>query len=287
MIGRRQSRGAVVVLSAVAVVGPASGWMTQAIGAEPSSQPATTGPAEVVPLDPAVEKILDRLERKGKTIEDIEAVVHYSKIDTVLGSKQKYEGILRFMKDEPNPRFLIRFDKRNHDGIISEQKEWHVFDGQWYIEAREKTQTINKREVLRPGERRELFRLGQGPFPLPFGQNKADIVRNLTVKLAAPAKDDPADTDHLECTPRPGTKLAEKYGTVHFYIERKTDLPIQLRTVEKEEENEIVVSFPQIKLNPKLPTGAMSLPTLKDYTVTEERLPPVEPEPTEEKKAGE
>ena len=113
----------------------------------------------------------------------------------MLDDVQKYEGILRFRVGEPNPRFLIRFDKFIQEGIESREKQWHAFDGQWYIEVREKTETINKRQIVRPGEKLNVFKLGQGPFPLPFGQNKKDILDNFTVKLIRPdSPKDPPDT---------------------------------------------------------------------------------------------
>jgi len=238
----------------------------------PSNLSAKTKPA---PLDPGVEKILDRLERKE--VKDIEADLKYVTKDMILDTTQKYEGILRFIMDKPNPRFFIRFDKFSQAGIVSNKKQWHLFDGQWYIEAREKTSTISRIQIVRPGEKLDVFKIGKGPFPLPFGQKKDDIVRHFDVKLIAPdPKKDPPDTDHLECKPKIGTELADKYGTVHFYIHRKLDLPILVRTVEKEDGKEIEARFSpdKMKINKGLPGSKLNLPPLPGYEVSEDRLPP-------------
>ncbi len=245
---------------------------------EPASQPATTtAPAEPAePLDPAVERLLDRLQAKGDKIDSIEAKIEFIKIDPVLEDRQEHRGILRFKQTTPNPRFFIEFDRFKHEGITTRRKQWHVFDGQWYIEARETTQTITRREIVRPGETLEVFKLGQGPFPLPFGQKKADIVQHFTLRIVPPGPDDPKHTDHLECTPRPGSEMARKYGTVHFYMDRTLDLPVRVETREKQEGNEIIASFEDVKVNPGLVESQLNLPDLPGYTTDKIPLPPTD-----------
>jgi len=247
-----------------------------ATAADAATQPTTqvSAPASAPAIDPAVDKILDRLERRGARIDAIEAAIEFTKIDPILEDKQVHRGILRFKQAEPNPRFFIRFDELKLENLApKKEKQWHVFDGQWYIEAREKTKTITKRQIVRPGETLEVFKLGQGPFPLPFGQKKADILKHFDVKLLPSKPKDPEHSDHLECTPRPGTELAKKYETVHFYIDRALDLPVRVQTVEKEEGNEIIASFTKIKVNPGLVESQLNLPELRDYAIDTIPLP--------------
>lgn len=246
--------------------------VTTALAAEPATRPAAqascpaTAPAST--CDPAVTKILDRLEKKGAKVEALEAAIEFIKIDPVLEDKQIHRGVLRFKQTKPNPRFFIRFDELKLESLAPKKdKQWHVFDGRWYIEAREKTKSITKREIVRQGETLEVFKIGQGPFPLPFGQKKADVLKHFEVKLVTSKLKDPKHSDHLECTPRSGTELADKYETVHFYIDQTLDLPVRVQTVEKEEGNEIIASFTKIKVNPGLPDSKLNLPNLKDYSI--------------------
>jgi len=255
----------ILLLMAGPVVKP-----TAVRAAEAATQPATlaSAPASAPAMDPAVDKILDRLEKKGARIDAIEADIEFTKIDPILEDKQVHKGILRFKQAKPNPRFFIRFDELKLENLApKKEKQWHVFDGQWYIEAREKTKSITKRRIVQPGETLEVFKLGQGPFPLPFGQKKADILKHFEVKLLPSKPSDPEHSDHLECTPRPGTELAKKYETVHFYIDRTLDLPVRVQTVEKEEGNEIIASFTKIKVNPGLVESQLNLPDLPDYSI--------------------
>jgi hypothetical protein len=230
-----------------------------------TSQPASE-------LDAQTEAILDRLERKGATVKDLIAKIEYIKEDEVLQSRQVFTGALRFKEEDPNPRFLIKFDKSVHDGVVSNRAEWHAFDGRWYIEARESTRSINKREILAPGSKEDIFRLGEGPFPLPFGQKKADIVKHFRVRLIPPREGDPPNTDHLECTPLRGTKLARQYDAVHFYVDRKLDLPVKMTTVQREDEQQITANFSDLRVNTGMAGADLNLPAMPDYNVTEHRL---------------
>jgi len=259
----------------IAIGRPQAALPAEPGASQPASAPVASAPAAV---DPEVERILDRLERRGAEIRDIETDLTFVKTDPVLEDTQKFTGTLLFRQDTPNPRFLIRFDRFEQEGVVRDKREWHAFDGTWYTEARESTRTIVRRQIVRPGEAVEVFRLGQGPFPLPFGQKKAEILAHFRVRILPAAPDDPPDTVHLECTPIPGTQMAEKYGTVHFLIDRRLDLPVRVRTVEKAEGYEIAASFPAagIRVNRGLPAGALSLPDLPDFQVDTVPLPPPE-----------
>lgn len=228
--------------------------------------PVASAPAGAVPQ---VDQILDRLEKKGDQVRDIQSRITFSKIDPVLEDKQIFYGILRFKEDKPNPRFFIRFDKFTQEGMTRDVKEWHVFDGQWYIEAREKTKTIVKRQVVRPGETVNVFRLGQGPFPLPFGQKKADIEKHFSVKLIEPQATDPANSFHVECTPKPSSDMEKRYGKIDFYIDKAMDLPVRVRTTEKGENVQVIADFPalSIEVNKGLVGSELNLPDLGEYQV--------------------
>jgi hypothetical protein len=241
------------------------------LAAESASKPAASAPATssapAGKVDPAIDKILDRLERKGDTVDSIEAAIEFTKIDPALDETQEYKGILRFKQAKPNPRFFIRFDEHKQDKVVRQKKQWHVFDGQWYIETRDDSNVITKRQVVRPGETLEVFKLGRGPFPLPFGQKKADILKHFSVVLVPSTPKDPPQTDHLACTPLPNTDLAKKYATVHFHIDKTLDLPVRVQTVEKEEGKEIIASFSSIKLNTGMVASQLDMPDMPDKQI--------------------
>ncbi len=234
-----------------------------------SSAPAGGG---VKAADPKLDAILTRLESKGDEIDNIQADIIFTKIDPVLEDKQVFKGILRFKQDKPNPRFYIEFRKFIQEGVERDKKEWHIFDGEYYIEAREKTHTVIKRQIVRPGEPINVFRIGQGPFPLPFGQKKAEILDNFDCRLVPPGVGDPPNADHLECTPKPESDMARKYGKIDFFIDRELNLPVMVQTTEKAENVQVKAEFPvrSVQINRDLPGSALNLPDLgRDYGTPE------------------
>lgn len=258
-----------------------SGWipaMAADVASRPVVQTTSSAPASApAAVDPAVERILDRWEKKD--IRDVQAELVYVKKDILL--EQKYKGILRFLVDKPSPRFLIRFDQNTIEGVVEKEKEWHVFDGRWYTEAKENTKTVIKREVVRAGDKdaEDLFRVGKGPFPMPFGQKKDDILRHFTIKLVPADPKDPPNTDHLECTPLPGTDMDRRYGKVHFLIDRTLDVPVRVTTVSKEDGQEISASFTNVQVNRGMAASEVNMPSLSGYEVREEPLSDPVPPP--------
>ena len=174
-----------------------------------------------------IEEILTRLEERGDSLKDIRCRVYYEEEDKINLSTTKKEGGILFMKAEPNPRFLISFDRTIVDGQLR-QKEWYLFDGLWLHEAKERIRTVTKREMVRADERIDLFDIETAPFPLPFGQKKDVILEQFKVTLAPPAPEDPEKTDHLICIPRPGSRMARKYEQLEFFIHQEFDLPSRI-----------------------------------------------------------
>lgn len=220
-----------------------------ASGAPAKVQP-TTRPSEAPQLssgDPAVDAILDRLEAKGQAIKGLRCALTYRYVivDPVEDAQTK-EGELLFVRDEPNPKFLIHFNKIIADGIVSRRGEYFLFDGQWLTERHDKARTIQRRQIVREGERIDAFKLGTGPFPLPFGQKREAILESFTVKAVKFELGDPRNSQHLRCVPRPATELARKYSRVDFYIDKRIDLPVRIVMVRNSDGNRIEVDFKQI-----------------------------------------
>src|SRR6185295_13773023 len=94
------------------------------------------------------------------------------------------------------------------------------------------------RTVLQPGEKMNLLKLGEGPFPLPIGQKKEDVYRLFDVKQIAPNPKDPPDSIHLQLKPKPGTAFARRFGMIDVWVDRKTHFPAKIRTEGTDEGND-------------------------------------------------
>src|SRR5208282_426281 len=75
-----------------------------------------------------------------------------------------------------------------------------ILDDRDYLKKHE-----NRTQVLKPGQKLDLFKLGEGPFPLPLGQKREDVLKLFDVAKVDLAPGDPAGTVHLCLTPKDGT----------------------------------------------------------------------------------
>lgn len=244
----------------------------------PTTRP-TTAPAES-PVrssgDPKVDEILDRLEAKGQAIKGLgcELTYRFVTVEPVEDSQTK-EGELLFSRSEPNSQFLIHFTKMIADGIVIRRGEYFLFDGVWLTERNDKARTVIRRQIVREGQRVDPFKLGKGPFPLPFGQKRADTLRNFKVTLEPFALGDPKNTYHLHCVPRPNTELASKYSRVELYVDKKIELPVRIVTERLLDGNRIEVDFKKIDTRMAPAQSRFRIEVPDGYTLSEEPLPPL------------
>ncbi|MCK6484062.1 MAG: hypothetical protein HUU22_16810 [Phycisphaerae bacterium] len=240
------------------------------------SQPASA-PDDAAPSssgDERIDSILDRLETKGKAVRDLRTEVRREAIENfpVEGEKRTQDGKLLFRRLEPNPRFVIRFEKFTADGIVRDDLQAFWFDGEWLIELQEKTKRAIRRQVVRPGEKVDVFKIGHGPFPLPFGQSRRDMLRNFSIRLAPPKPHDPPNCDHLVCIPRASGDLERRYKQVDLYVDRKLELPVRIDAVKKQDDAEIRVYFNKIEVNVGLAAAEFEFTLPAGYHVSEEPL---------------
>jgi hypothetical protein len=250
-------------------------------GAAPA---AADGAAPAAALDPVIDKILMRLEQRQ--IESLQADVrwrlHYL-------SDEPEDDVIRvgeiFYKHErPVGWFLLRFARRIIGNTSKNVAEQHLFDGVWYVKLDEERRSIERVQVREPDDPLDPFKLGQGPFPVPFGQSKQSILQEFVVARIDPAPDDPPSTDHLKLTPREGTRTAETYRYVHFWIAREgpeAGLPVKVRAGKLKPtgqlDADITVTFTNPRLNPGLSASVFKIETPRGFDETVQPLAPIDP----------
>ncbi len=244
-----------------------------------ATQPAaesTTQPATSPATNPQVDALLARMESAGERLQTIRCKVEYTVIDRLNLTETTRFGTILFKRAEPNPMFLIEFDKLIADDVVKRDKQWWLFRDRWLWEIKGKSRTIIKREILHPGEKADFFDIEKAPFPLPFGQQKEKILRNFDVTLVPPQVDDPPDTDHLVCRPKPDSPLADDYSRLDFYVSRKLDLPVKIVAEDVRGDRVSVARFPDLSatdLNVSLSDADFEQPAeSRGFAVAEEPL---------------
>jgi len=257
--------------------------LLSAVAAWGQTAPASA-PATATALDPELDRILTQVEQRR--VQDLHARLSWRQEYVVdePGEAVTKCGEIWYQQAEPVARFLIHFNEWRRGGEKRKLDERHLFDGCWYVEVQSQTKTVQRREVRRPDDPGDPYKVGEGAFPLPFGQKKEDILREFEVALLSPADDDPPNTDHLRLTPRAGTRTGREYKELEFWVDRSgptVGLPLKVRVAKLDGtgrlNSHITIVFSEPQLNRGLRPDTFEIKTPAGYTEMVEKLEPVAP----------
>lgn len=182
-------------------------WQGAVINTEPpavETEPAWTDSVMVTdqPASGEIETaddLLAALETAGNDVRTLSAVVSYIKTFDIQGDTQKRTGTLAFVSSPPegaseaaasfDRRFAITFEEleldngRRVEDASTGYLERYIFDGEWLAEVRPFDKQFVRRQVVAPGDKWDPLRLGEGPFPIPIQQRRADILERFDAKL--------------------------------------------------------------------------------------------------------
>jgi len=230
----------------------------------PPTNPQQAQPAPE-PLDPALDKLLDNIEQHSTNLKTFQADMVYRQEQLDLDVVTVQTGRLYYQADEKRVCFRIHFDDFLQQDLEDDEEPRPVktnediaFDGLWLTRRNERTKFLQKWEIAKTPRKPEDFRLGKGPFPLPFALRKADIIAEFNIELVKPSEKDPKDTHHLLLKPKPKSTFAEEYTTLELWFSRDLYLPHQLRFAQPD--NEVtLVQWTKLKIDKKIPAKNFEL----------------------------
>jgi len=244
-----------------------------------ATSPATTSapqggqrPAEAVSEEAM--KILRELEAAGDKYRTIKADLDYEVVNLTLGDSEKRTGWVAYSKgdDKKTPtRFRVTFKTlKLGAGAEFEELVDYAFDGQWLTIARHKIKDITLYQCAAEGQKVEPLRIGKGPFPLPFGQKAADMVKYFIPSTRPPVESDPAGTVYLRLLTRPQYDAELSTTRMEMWIDAKTYLPVKLKSRDK---NKAVttVTFKNTLTNKTVDESVFNIPHM-DYKVARRLL---------------
>ena len=252
-------RNLLLVLSAILLAG---------LTANAQPAPIINPVGAAAPADPAIDPILQQLDAVGKNLKAFTAKITLTETDNSLGTSTVRVGNVWFEKKaDGSARVHVRFDMRidpaTNRGFPKDKVEY-LLDGPWLIDRNYQTTNEVKRQVLKPGQKMDLFKLGQGPFPLPIGQDPQDVHQQFDVKKLPPDKDDPVNTTHLSLTPKPNTDLSRQFHALDFWVDNKTHMPARVDTTDVKQQTTRSTELRDINVNPAggLPDSDFQLPNI-------------------------
>ncbi|MBX3353350.1 MAG: hypothetical protein KF684_10510 [Phycisphaeraceae bacterium] len=236
--------------------------------------------------------LLVALERAGDTMRTLEAPVVYDRRFKLQGDRHIRRGTLYFSNQLNNAgqrsrAFAIVFSSLQVAGRYEDDPQTWVFDGRWLVEMRPAQKQFVKREVSRPGQPFDPLKIGEGPMPIPIGQDANEILARYDAQLLPAREGLPESwgvpdwllgTYQLLLTPRPGVNEDDEFRTIRLWYEKGTLLPRMAITVNRGGD-ESIVYLESPKANAPLPEGMLNVkepPAGAGWQVQIEELPALE-----------
>jgi len=212
-----------------------------------------------------VEQILDALDQVGQGLKDFDARVSMGQADDVSGEDLTRSGRVCYrIGPDGNAAVNVDFDKKIVGKRMQDKRVQYLLNDGWLTDRDYDRKVEIRRQVTKPGQKINLLKLGEGPFPLPIGQKREDVLANFDVAKGGVGKDDPKDTVHLQLTPKKGTSFERKFKTIDVWVDVKTHFPVRIQTLDKNETTTRTTDLNNIRINPGLKDSDFELPRIGD-----------------------
>lgn len=261
-------------------------WHAQAAGAAfvPPSQsgdePPPCGGDQAAGRDDPVITLLDTLERSADDLRTFTASIHYEVEDALLGEKviRKGELVYRVEPEDREKSFAILFESKIANGRKRDQPKHYIFSGGWFVEVDHQEKLFIKRQVVAEGEEYDPLKLGEGPFPLPIGQPREEVLARFDVSLIELPETGPLAklkgkkaVDGLRLIPKPGSAAAEDYTRIELFYDRETHLPVGIDLIEVNGDRK-TARLEDLQRNPPLDEAALAKLSITEPDPTEWRI---------------
>lgn len=183
--------------------------------AAPASTPVLSLPLKV---DASIDELLDALDARGENLESLSATVRLTETDPGIGNTVIRTGRFWLSNSRGEPRVRVRFEQRQVANRVRDEVIEYLLAGDTLHDRDVARKREVRRKVRRPTERTNLLKLGEGPFPLPLGQDRADVLREFEVSKPERAADDPPGTVRLRLKPHADSSFARRFSTMDVWI---------------------------------------------------------------------
>jgi hypothetical protein len=264
--------------------------------AQPGQHPQPQTPGVIKTAD----DLLIQLETADQDLRSLDADVRYSRVFGLEGDQQHRQGKLYYVDSQqrlesgkPAPgarKFSIHFTflKLGNQPAM-QQDQIMIFDGEWLIEKQPADKQIVKRQITRAGQGFDPLKVGEGPFPLPIGQRREDILQKFDAVLMPALQDlaatNPAEQKSLEefvkgshqlkLTPRQNDPNAELSEVRLWYRPDPTTgrlLPRLARTLTPQGDISLV-QLVNVKVNQTVPADVLDTRTPAGWKEDVQALP--------------
>lgn len=146
---------------------------------------ALTAPLGLAQEEPAykdADELLTALETADEGVNTLRCKIVHTKLFGLAGDYQQRRGDLVYTTD-PRQRFAISFEAMILDDRVFDSEKVYIFDGEWLVEKFPADREFVKTRIVAPGEAFDPLRIGEGPFPVPIGQKREEILERFSAEL--------------------------------------------------------------------------------------------------------
>lgn len=235
---------------------------------------SATQPAAANKLDETstVDDLLDALDQAGKDLRSLQATVLLTDVDNDTGSQTRRPGEVVLVREGNDVKFratlkgVIVENDDGREGLRPEKIEY-LLRGDELIDRNYKTRTESRHKLPPQEGKRDLLKLGEGPFPLPIGQSREDVYRLFDVREVDPDEeaqnemgvDADENTRRLRLTPKPDTALAEDFQWLEIDVGLDDGMPRKVITLDPVGSTARVTELRKPKINAAVPDDAFEL----------------------------
>ena len=203
----------------------------------------------------SVDEVLDALDSRGRNLNQFMADVTLTEVDEATQLESQRSGKVWYQKRQGNDRIRVTFDQKAEGRFNKPEKLEYLLDGGWLVDRDYRRSIEVKRQVLRPGEKINLLKLGEGPFPLPIGQPKQDVHREFDVSKGDRTMGGPKGAPHVALRPKDGTRLARKFKQIDVWVDPHTQMPVRIEALDVNEVTRRTTELKNIRVNPEPALG--------------------------------
>ena len=227
-----------------------------------------------LPADANLDQILSALHARGQDLKDFVSTVSMTQEDALTGDATILTGKVWYQnRGQGNTRIRVVFDgKKIGDRTIKDFKQEYLLDNGWLIERDYKQKLQVDRQVLRPGDKFDPLKLGEGPFPLPIGQDPNDVKKQFDAKKIDADPKDPQGTVHVQLVPKPETRLARKFKRIDVWVNTGSKFPQRIVTTDRNETANRITEMTDLAVNTGLNDAAFTLDKVENWAQRAEAL---------------
>lgn len=220
----------------------------------------------------SVDQILDALDMRGDTMKDFRAGVVYTEEDNDTALFTTRTGQVRFARQaDGQAKMYVEFKDRSvNERRAVPERAIFLLDPPWLIERDFRGRKEIRRKVIREGETINLLKLGEGPFPLPLGQDRQDVYAEFEVEKVAADEGDPQGSLHIRLTPKPGRQFHRRYARVDVWVDMTSHMPVRVAIEDRNGAKTRTTELSEIQVNAGLQEGDFTLPPIPEGWTREE-----------------